>query len=121
MILVMLQGFSQRRDIVLNYDILPIHYIYYIGNEIAVEGGVLLLSGFIDYSIDLGYSKNGAPQSLPVMLMSILLSFKIVKLLISNVKERRNLHHRSFLFSASFSSYLCNRQSDITRLTSSLK
>lgn len=30
MILVMLQGFGQRRDIVLNYDILPIHYIYII-------------------------------------------------------------------------------------------
>ena len=93
----MLQGFGQRRDIVLNYDILPIHYIYYIGNEIAVEGGILLLSGFIDYSIDLGYSKNGAPQGLPVMLMSILLSFICHKMLYFKMKERRNFHATFFL------------------------
>ena len=37
------------------------------------------------------------------------------------MKERRNLHHRSFLFSASFPPYLCNRQSDIIYLMSSLK
>ena len=68
MFLVMLQGFGQRRGIVLVYDILTTHYIYYIGNEIAIEGGVLLLARVIDYGIDLGYGKNGMPQGFVTVL-----------------------------------------------------
>ena len=48
MVLVSFEGNGQGGGVGLGDDALVTHYIYYIGDEVAVEGGVLLFAGVSD-------------------------------------------------------------------------
>ena len=48
MALVSFEGKGQCGGVGLGDDALVTHYIYYIGDEVAVEGGVLLFAGVSD-------------------------------------------------------------------------
>ena len=48
MLLVSFEGNGQGGGVGLGDDALATHYIDYIGDEVAVEGGVLLLAGVSD-------------------------------------------------------------------------